>query len=141
MILKKRKAVSEVVAVTLILAAMTAVLGVALVMSNDQILSNKASASEAIDKAKQRVGELVALVHVEKDSNVMKVTLFNYGKEDITFDKVMVDGSEVAFSIKSPEGSNLDKVPSKNAAIIEVNTVGSTIQIVTGSGNLFEFLT
>ena len=138
--MKKRKAVSEVIAVTLILAATTAVLGVALVMSNDEILSNKASASEAIDKAKQRVGELVALVHVEKNSNVMKVTLFNYGKEDLSIKKVMVDGNQVSFTIKSPEGSNFEKLPSKNAGIIQVNSVGSTVQVVTENGNLFEFM-
>jgi len=141
MILKRRNAVSEVVAVALILAAMTAVLGVALVTSNDQILSHKASASDAIDRAKQRVGELVVLVHVEKGSNAMKVTLFNYGREDIAIDKVMVDGNQMAFAVKSPEGANLGKVPSKQPAIIEVNRVGSTVQMITGSGNLFEFLT
>ncbi len=138
--MRNRRAVSEVVAVTLILAATTAVLGLALVMSNDQILSNKASASEAIDKAKQRVGELVALVHAEKDSSVMKITLFNYGKEDIGVNKVMVDGKQVTFTIKAPEGSDLEKIPSKNPCIIQINAVGSSVQVVTASGNLFEFV-
>lgn len=138
--MKNRRAVSEVVAVTLILAATTSVLGAALVMSNDQILTNKAGASEAIDKAKQRVGELVALVHVEKGSGITKITLFNYGKEDLSIEKVMVDGNQVSFIIKAPEGSNLEKVPSKSPGIIQVNRSGSTMQLVTESGNFFEFV-
>lgn len=138
--MKKRKAVGEVIAVALLLVVTAAVMTVVISYSNDQIFSERQTASEAIEKSRKRVAELVSLIGISTNSGSMSVELLNYGKEIITVEKVMVDGMVSTFSIQKSDGTSVGfTLPVKELVTIQIPKTGKTVQIITKSGNLFDF--
>lgn len=138
--MKKRKAIGEVIAVALLLVVTTAVMTVVISYSNDQIFSERQTATEAIEKSRKRIAELVSLIGISANSGGMSVELLNYGKEIITVEKVMVDGIATTFSIQKYDGTLVGTVlPVKELVTIQIPKTGKTVQILTTSGNLFDF--
>ncbi len=139
-VMKKRKAVGEVIAVALLLVVTAAVMTVVISYSNDQIFSERQTASEAIEKSRKRVQELVSLIGISANSGSMSVELLNYGKEIITVEKVMVDGTPTPFSIQKSDGTPVGTtLPVKELVNLQMPTTGKTVQILTTAGNLFDF--
>lgn len=140
--MKKRKAIGEVIAVALLLVVTAAVMTVVISYSNDQIFSERQTATEAIEKSRKRVAELVSLIGIYTNSESMTVELLNYGKSEITVEKVMVDGAEASFSIFKSDGTLVGTtLPVKELVTIQIPKTGKTVQILTISGNLFDFST
>jgi len=138
--MKKRKAIGEVIAVALLLVVTAAVMTVVISYSNDQIFSERQTATEAIEKSRKRVAELVSLIGISTNSGSMSVELLNYGKEIITVEKVMVDGIATTFSIQKSDGTIVGTtLPVKELVTIHIPKTGKTVQILTTSGNLFDF--
>lgn len=138
--MKKRKAIGEVIAVALLLVVTAAVMTVVISYSNDQIFSERQTASEAIEKSRKRVQELVSLISISANSGGMSVELLNYGKETITVEKVMVDGTPTTFSIQKYDGTMVgNTLPVKELVTIQMPMTGKTVQILTTAGNLFDF--
>lgn len=138
--MKKRKAIGEVIAVALLLVVTAAVMTIVISYSNDQIFSERQTATEAIEKSRKRVAELVSLIGISANSESMSVELLNYGKEIITVEKVMVDGITTTFSIQKSDGTLVGTVlPVKELVTIQIPKTGKTVQILTTSGNLFDF--
>lgn len=138
--MKKRKAVGEVIAVALLLVVTAAVMTVVISYSNDQIFSERQTASEAIEKSTKRVAELVSLIGISTNSESISVELLNYGKETITLQKVMVDGIDTTFSIQKYDGTIVGTtLPVRELVTIHIPKTGKTVQILTTAGNLFDF--
>lgn len=138
--MKQRRAVGEVIAVALLLVVTAAVMTIVISHSNDQIFSDRQTATEAIEKSRKRVAELVSLIGISTDSGGMKVELLNYGRSEVTIEKVMVDGIESTYSIYKSDGSPLGStLPVKELVTLQAPKSGKTIQILTDSGNLFDF--
>jgi len=81
--MRQRKAVGEVIAVALLLVVTAAVMTIIISHSNEQIFSERQTASEAIEKSRKRVQELVSLIGISTNSGSMAVDLLNYGKQTI----------------------------------------------------------
>jgi hypothetical protein len=136
----QRKAVGEVIAVALLLVVTTAVMTIVISYSNDQIFSERQTASEAIEKSRKRVQELVSLIGISTNSGSMAVDLLNYGRQAIMIEKVMVDGIASTYSIYKSDGTLLGaSLPVKEPVTIQIPKTGKTVQILTTSGNLFDF--
>ncbi len=128
----------------LLLVVTTAIMTIVISSSNEQIYSEMQTASEAIDKSTKKVAELVSLISIHpNNSDGITLDLLNYGKRVITIEKVMIDGVESTYSIyKSSDGSPLgNTLPVRELVTVQVPKSGKTIQILTDSGNLFDFST
>lgn len=140
--MKQRKAVGEVIAVALLLVVTAAVMTIVISYSNDQIFSERQTASEAIEKSRKRVAELVSLIGISTNSEGIEVELLNYGKEAITVEKVMVDGMVSTFSIQKSDGTIVGTIlPVRELVTLQIPKTGKTVQILTTAGNLFDFST
>lgn len=138
--MKQRKAVGEVIAVALLLVVTAAVMTVIISHSNEQVFSERQTVSEAVEKSRKRVQELVSLIGISTNSGSMAVDLLNYGKQTITIEKVMVDGMASTYSIHKSDGTVLGAtLPVKEPVTILIPKTGATIQILTTAGNLFDF--
>jgi hypothetical protein len=138
--MRQRKAVSEVIAVALLLVVTAAVMTIIISYSKEQIFSERQTASEAIEKSQKRVQELVSLIGISTNSGSMEVDLLNYGKETITIEKVMVDGMASTYTIYKSDGTSLGTIlPVKEPVTIQIPKTGKTVQILTTAGNLFDF--
>jgi len=140
--MRQRKAVGEVIAVALLLVVTAAVMTVVISYSNEQIFSERQTASEAMEKSRKRVAELVSLIGISANPGGMSIELLNYGKETITVEKVMVDGIVSTFSIQRSDGTITGAVlPVRELVTLQTPNTGKTVQILTNSGNLFDFST
>ena len=138
--MRQRKAIGEVIAVALLLVVTAAVMTIIISHANDQIFSERQTASEAIEKSRKRVQELVSLIGISTNSGSMAVDLLNYGKQAVTIEKVMVDGVASTYSIYKSDGTVLGNVlPVKEPVTLQTSNTGKTVQILTTSGNLFDF--
>ncbi|HWP52459.1 MAG TPA: hypothetical protein VNK07_00200, partial [Candidatus Binatia bacterium] len=82
-VMRQRKAVGEVIAVALLLVVTAAVMTVIISHSNEQVFSERQTVSEAVEKSRKRVQELVSLIGISTNSGSMAVDLLNYGKQTI----------------------------------------------------------
>jgi hypothetical protein len=140
--MRQRKAVGEVIAVALLLVVTAAVMTIVISYSNEQIFSERQTASEAMEKSRKRVAELVSLIGISADSEGMSVELLNYGKETVTIQKVMVDGIVSTFSIQRSDGTITGAIlPVREIVTLQAQNTGKTVQILTTAGNLFDFST
>lgn len=138
--MRQRKAVGEVIAVALLLVVTAAVMTIIILHANDQIFSERQTASEAIEKSRKRVQELVSLIGISTNSGSMAVDLLNYGKQAVTIEKVMVDGIASTYSIHKSDGTVLgNNLPVKEPVTLQIPKTGKTVQILTTAGNLFDF--
>ncbi|MCA2003945.1 MAG: hypothetical protein LDL06_04175 [Candidatus Nitrosotenuis sp.] len=138
--MRQRKAVGEVIAVALLLVVTAAVMTIVISHANEQIFSERQTASEAIAKSQKRVQELVSLIGISTNSDGMAVDLLNYGRQTITVEKVMVDGITSAYHIYKSDGTVLGSIlPVKEPVTLQASNTGKTVQILTTSGNLFDF--
>jgi hypothetical protein len=138
--MRQRKAVGEVIAVALLLVVTAAVMTIIISQANDQIFSERQTASEAIEKSRKRVQELVSLIGISTNSGSMAVDLLNYGKQTVTIEKLMVDGIVSTYSIHKSDGTVLGtNLPVKEPVTVQIPKTGKTVQILTSSGNLFDF--
>lgn len=136
----QRRAVGEVIAVALILVVTAAVMTVVISYSNEQIFSERQTAAEAMEESKKRIQELVSLIGISAKSGTMEVELLNYGRQTITLEKVMVDGTATPYSVYKSDGTVLGTIlPVKEPVTLQVPKTGKTVQILTSSGNLFDF--
>lgn len=140
--MRQRKAVGEVIAVALLLVVTAAVMTIVISHANEQIFSERQTASEAIAKSQKRVQELVSLIGIYTNSDGVAVDLLNYGRQTITVEKVMVDGITSAYHIYKSDGTVLGSIlPVKEPVTLQASNTGKTVQILTTSGNLFDFST
>lgn len=138
--MRQRKAVGEVIAVALLLVVTAAVMTIIILYANDQIFSERQTASEAIEMSRKRVQELVSLIGISTNSGSMAVDLLNYGRQTITIQEVMVDGIASTYTIYKSDGTVLGSIlPVKEPVTLKVPKTGKTVQILTSAGNLFDF--
>lgn len=139
--ISKRNAVSEVIAVALLLVVTAAIMTIIISSSNEQIFSERQTASEAIEKSRKKVQELVSLIGISTNSGSMTVEMLNYGKTEISIEKVMVDGDEAStFNIFKSDGTPIGRtLPVKELVTLQIPQSGKTVQILTTAGNLFDF--
>ncbi|MEW6044227.1 MAG: hypothetical protein AB1608_08180 [Thermoproteota archaeon] len=138
--MRRRKAVGEVIAVALLLVVTAAVMTIIISYANEQIFSERQTVSEAVEKSRKRVQELVSLIGITTNSGSMAVDLLNYGKQTITIEKVMVDGMASTYSIHKSDGAVLGTIlPVKEPVTMQIPKTGKTVQILTTAGNLFDF--
>jgi flagellin-like protein len=131
-----KRGISEVVASILLIAVISTASFLAVTASSKQILEKKTTVSEALHEKGTQIQELVSVITSKADSGKISFELLNYGIKEITVDDVLVDGKKSAFTIKENGKNTSNIIPKKKIIVLETNTTGNSIQLVTGTGNL-----
>lgn len=137
----ERRGISEAVSAIVLLAVVAAVSFYTMNNSTTKTIDHGLSVSDAMAQKGIRSQELLSIIakHIMEDKMILE--LINYGTKEFLVDKVFVDGNESAFIILNSNGVNLENktlVP-RQILSLHVTGYGQTLQILTGSGNVFNF--
>lgn len=140
-LVRKRRAIGEVVAAALLLVVVATATTLALSGSSEQTFEGQQTVSQAIDNSRMQIQEMLSVISTDASAGTIKLEVLNYGKEEIKIDKMMIDAVETgSFTISKYDGTSFTSIPIKEIVTIETTGTGSTLQLVTTSGNLFEFI-
>ncbi|MFY9301236.1 MAG: hypothetical protein WAO91_08615 [Candidatus Nitrosotenuis sp.] len=131
-----KRGISEIVASILLIAVIATASFLAVTVSSKQIMESKTTVSEALHEKGVQIQELVSVITSKADSKKISLELLNYGMKEIIVDDVFVDGKKSAFVLKENGMALSDTIPKKKIVVLETNTTGNSVQLVTGTGNL-----
>jgi hypothetical protein len=136
-----RRGISEAVSAIVLLAVVAVVSFYALSNSAKSTTDHGLSISDAMEQKGMRTRELLTIIskNIMEDQTILE--LINYGTKEFLLDKVFVDGNESTFMILNSDGITLENKTLVPRQILSLHVFGSgqTLQILTGSGNVFHF--
>ncbi len=139
-----RRAINAVISNIILIAAVIAVGFAVLIWSQYQSANYQMEYSNEVNGNIAQVQEKIAFQYVANASEGLKVYLLNYGIQNVSIQKVFVNGQENSTAIVlHPLGSELSVVPSINVnaqAFFTIAPSGSSpyvVTIVTGRGSTF----
>ncbi|MGI0004297.1 MAG: hypothetical protein ACREAX_03265 [Candidatus Nitrosotenuis sp.] len=132
-----RRGISEIVASILLITVVATVSFLAVNVSTKQITENEKTITEALHEKSTQIQELMSVLSSKTNSNKIILEIINYGMKEITLDSVLVDGTESMFVLKYDGAIITNKtIPKKKIIVLETNTMGASVQLITNTGNL-----
>lgn len=135
----KRRAISEIVAVTIMLAVIATASFLALNNASKRINESQQSIHDALESKGSQVQEAISIISKESTSNVITVELLNYGLKDITVTEVLVDGAGSQYTIIDYNNAiQGNKIVRNKILTLQIPKSGQTVQIITSTKNILE---
>lgn len=139
-----RRAINAVISNIILIAAVIAVGFAVLVWSQYQSANYQMEYSNDVNANIAQVQEKIAFQYVADVGGTLKVYLLNYGLQNVTIQKVFINGQENSTAVVlHPLGNEASVVPSINVKLQAYFTIapsGSSpyvVNIVTGRGSTF----
>ncbi len=137
-----RRGISEVVASILLVAVVAVASFLAVNTSTKQIAENEKTVEETLSEKGMQIQELLSVISSREVPSKIIIEMINYGIKDIVLDSVHVDGRKSAFILKNGDVIITNKIiPKKEILILETNTTGSSVQLITDTGNIINIKT
>ncbi len=135
----KRRAISEVIAATFLIAVVAAASFLALNGASKKILDAQHSVEDALELKGSQVQESLSIISKKSVRDMITVELVNYGLKDIVIAEILVDGVDAPYALVDSNGVNLtDKIIRNKILTLQVKQSGKTIQIITDTKNLLQ---
>lgn len=135
----KRRATSEVVAATLLIAVIATVSFLTLNGTLKKTIEHQNSVSDALELKSGQIKELLSVISKKSAESVIVIELLNYGPKDIIITHVFVDGISSSYTLVNSNGADQsDKIIRNKILTLKVPKNGQTIQIMTDTKNLLK---
>lgn len=133
----QRRGISEVVASILLIGVVAVASLLAVNTSSKQITESEKTVEGALSQKSMQIQELVSIISSKAVSNKVLVEMINYGLKDIMIADVLVDGRKAGFILKDGDVIvPINTIPKKKILVLETNMTGSSVQMITDTGNL-----
>ena len=133
----KRRAISEVIAVILLIAVIATASFLALNGASKKTIEKQHSVADTLEFKGSQIQELLSIISKKSVGNTTTVELLNYGLKDITITEVLVDGIDSLYTLVDSSGTNqANKIIRKEIFILQIPKSGQTIQIITNTKNI-----
>lgn len=135
----KRRAISEVISATFLIAVVATASFLALNGASKKILDAQHSVEDALELKGRQIQELLSIISKKSVRDMITVELVNYGLKDIVIAEILVDGVDAPYTLVDSNGVNLtDKIIRNKILTLQVQQNGKTIQIITDTKNLLQ---
>lgn len=135
----KRRAISEVVAATLLIAVIATASFLALNGASKKTIENQNSVADALEFKGSQIQELLSIISKKSVGNTITVELLNYGLKDITITAVLVDGTSSSYALVNSDGANqADKIIRNKILTLQIPKSGQSVQIITNTKNILK---
>jgi len=135
----RKRAVSEIVAVTIMLAVIATSSFLALNNTSEKIIENQHSVHDMLELSGSQIQETVSIISKKSESNAIAVELLNYGSKNITVAQVMVDGINAPYTLVDSGGTYQDnKIIRNKILLLQIPKGGQTVQIITSTKNMLK---
>jgi len=137
----KRRAISEVIATTLLIAIVATASFLALNGASKKTIETQHSVADALELKGSQIQELLSIISKKSVGNTITVELLNYGLKDIIITEILVDGTAASYALVDSSGTNLvDKIIRNKILTLQVQKNGQTIQIITNTKNMHKIM-
>jgi len=122
----------------MLLAVIATVSYFALSGASKKTIDAERTVTDVIELKGSQVQELLSVISKNASPGSITLELLNYGKKDITIERVFVDGSPFAFTVSDSDGNvySNNTITPKKITELYVGAAGQSIQIVTSSKNI-----
>lgn len=135
----RKRAVSEVVAATILLAVIAASSFLALNNTSKKIMESRNSIHDALELKGSQIQEAISIISKKSTGNAITVELLNYGSKDIVITEVLVDGTISPYILADSSGANQDnKIIRSKILSLQIPKSGQTVQIITNTKNMLK---
>ncbi|TBR21258.1 MAG: hypothetical protein EPO63_08845 [Candidatus Nitrosotenuis sp.] len=135
----RRRAVSEVVAATILLAVIAASSFLALNNASKRIIENQNSIHDALELKGGQIQEAISIISKKSDGDTITVELLNYGLKDIVITEILVDGTSSPYTLVDSSGTSQDSKMIRNRILsLLIPKSGQTVQIITNTKNMLK---
>ncbi|MBI5146739.1 MAG: hypothetical protein HZA84_05915 [Thaumarchaeota archaeon] len=135
----KRRAISEVIAATLLIAVVATASFLALNGASKKTIETQHSVADALELRGNQIQELLSIISKKSVGNTITIELLNYGLKDIIITAVLVDGTSTSYTLVDSSGANqIDKIIRNKILTLQVQKSGQTIQIITDTKNMLK---
>lgn len=135
----KRRAIGEVIAVTLLIAVVATASFLALNGASKKTIEAQHSVADALELKRMQIQELLTIISKKSVGNTITVELLNYGLKDIIITEILVDGDIAPYVLVDSNGANLaDKIIRNKILVLQVQKGGQTVQIITDTKNILK---
>ena len=133
----KRRAVSEVIAVILLIAVIATASFLALNGASKKTIEKQHSVEDMLESKSSQIQEMLSIISKKSIGNITTVELLNYGLKNITITEVLVDGVGSSYTLVDSSGKNQDnKIIRKEILTLQIPKGSQTIQIITNTKNM-----
>lgn len=144
---RKRKGISEILSIIILIVAVVASMAIYTSLSRERIFANTISISEALKSSEDKATQLLTTILVTKTDKNSTAYIMNYGFNNVTISKVLVDQNRTAqkFYILDLGGKNYTSVIpalSTNSTVkLFVNhTFTDRIIMITDGGKVYDLV-
>jgi flagellin-like protein len=146
---RKRKGISEILSAVILIMVVVAGTAIYVSLSRERIFTNMLSVSEALQSSNDKATELLSKILVTKNAKNSTAYIINYGFNNVTIAKVLVDGNRTAqqfdtyllsdANFKKPLGKVLPTLSTNSTIKLFVNqTFADRMIMITESGRVYE---
>ncbi|MEM2760581.1 MAG: hypothetical protein QXU32_04150 [Nitrososphaerales archaeon] len=147
---RKRKGLSEILSAVILIMVVVTGTAIYVSLSRERIFGNMVSVSEALQSSNDKATELLTKILVTKTAKNSTAYIINYGFNNVTIAKVLVDGNRTAqqfdtyllsdANFKKPLGKVLPTLPTNSTIKLFVNqTFADRMIMITENGRVYEF--
>lgn len=131
---------NQIIATLLLFLLVTAVIVPVIAGSWEEITSNSISVAEFMEIQQTQNGQILNLISIEQDPGVLSVDMINIGIYEINVDVILLDGVvTTAYTLTDQDLNPITTIPLSEIVLLDITGTGSTVQIISESGKLFEF--
>jgi len=146
---RKRRGISEILSVVILIMVVVASMAIYISLSRERIFANTVSVGEALKNSEDKATELLTKILVTKTAKNSTAYIINYGFNNVTIAKVLVDGNRTAqkfdtfllsdANFKKPLGKILPALSTNSTVKLFVNqTFADRMIMITENGRVYE---
>jgi len=131
---------NQIIGALLLFGIITAVMVPIISGSWSDITSNSISVADFMEIQQTQNGQILTLISIEDETGYLELNMMSTGVYEITVDVVLMDGVPAPYTLTDQDLVAITTIPLNEIVLLEVTGIGSTVQIISESGKLFEFV-
>ena len=108
------------------------------IYSQDKIIGTTQSVADITAQSNLRASQNLVPTLIYSDGTTVQIHISNTGITDVTILAVLIDGVPTTYTFEDQQRNSRTTITPKQLAILDIAGVGSTAQIISQSGKLFE---
>ena len=108
------------------------------IYSQDKIIGTTQSVADITAQSNLRASQNLVPTLIYSDGATVQIHISNVGLTDVTVLAVLIDGVPTSYTFEDQQRNSITTIAPKQLAILDIAGVGSTAQIISQSGKLFE---
>jgi len=146
---RQRRGISGILSVVILIMVVVASMAIYISLSRERIFANTVSVGEALKNSEDKATELLTKILVTKTAKNSTAYIINYGFNNVTIAKVLVDGNRTAqkfdtyllsdANFQKPLGKILPALSTNSTVKLFVNqTFADRMIMITENGRVYE---